>query len=132
MGSATTFTPRARESLWLRGQRAVLVGREDELSLLRLTAARVQRERAPQLVTIFGPAGVGKSRLLAEFEQGFEQARVVVGSCVPYGDGITYLPLAEVASALAGILDDDRTEVALMKLKKSVEETLPTEQVERV
>ena len=113
-------------------QQAPLIGRDDEISLLRLAASRVQRERAPQLITIFGQAGVGKSRLLAEFADGLDNARVVVGRCVPYGDGITYLPLVEVASALAGILDDDRAEVALAKLRRSVEDTLPANQVEGV
>jgi predicted ATPase/class 3 adenylate cyclase len=104
---------------------APLVGREEELALLRLTAGRVERERAPQLVTIFGHAGVGKSRLLEEFGEAVGQGRVVTGRCVPYGDGITYLPLVEVASELAGILDDDRADVALAKLRSSVEEVVP-------
>ena len=113
-------------------QQAPLIGRDDEIAMLRLAASRVQREQAPQLITIFGQAGVGKSRLLAEFADELDNARVVVGRCVPYGDGITYLPLVEVASALAGILDDDRTEVALAKLRRSVEDTLPANQVEGV
>jgi len=115
-----------------RAQRAPLIGRDDEISLLRLAAARVQREQAPQLITIFGQAGVGKSRLLAEFADGLDGARVVVGRCVPYGDGITYLPLVDVVSALARIRDDDRNDVALTKIAKSVEETLPADQVDRV
>ena len=113
-------------------QRAPLIGRDDEISLLDLAATRVQREHVPQLITIFGQAGVGKSRLLAEFTEALDGARVVVGRCVPYGDGITYLPLVEVASALAGILDDDRADVAIGKLRGSVEETLPANQVEGV
>jgi class 3 adenylate cyclase/tetratricopeptide (TPR) repeat protein len=111
---------------------APLIGRENELSLLRLVSARVERERMPQLVTIFGQAGVGKSRLLIEFVEGLENARVVVGRCVPYGDGITYLPLGEVASELAGILDDDRVEIALAKLRDSIERTVSAELVDRV
>jgi len=116
----------------IQAQEAPLIGRDDELSLLRLTAARVEREQTPQLVTVFGHAGVGKSRLLAEFADGLDGARIVVGRCVPYGDGITYLPLVEVASALAGILDDDRTEVALAKLRTSVESTVSLDQANRV
>ncbi len=45
------------------GLSAPLVGRNEELAVLTAVAARVERERAPQLVTLFGPAGVGKSRL---------------------------------------------------------------------
>ena len=63
---------------------------------------RVRRDRTPQLVTVYGHAGVGKSRLVGEFARTLEDARVLVGRCVPYGDGITYLPLIEVASAWPG------------------------------
>ena len=94
------------------GRAAPLIGRDDDLALLRLTAARVERERAPQLVTIFGHAGVGKSRLVEELVRGLDSGQAVVGRCVPYGDGITYLPLAQIASDLAGIRDDDDSEVA--------------------
>jgi class 3 adenylate cyclase len=47
-----------------------LVGRDTELALLGSLYAQVERERRPQLVTIVGEAGVGKSRLLAELELG--------------------------------------------------------------
>ena len=111
---------------------APLIGRTDEIALLRLAAARVERERSPQLITVFGHAGVGKSRLVSEFVEGLDNARVVVGGCVPYGDGVTYLPLAQVASALSGILDDDRVDTALEKLRLSVAGTVPSDQIERV
>ena len=75
---------------------------------------------------------MGKSRLVSEFLDGLEAARVLVGRCVPYGDGITYLPLAEIAGALAGIRDDERADVALEKLRASVAETVPAEHVDRV
>ena len=110
---------------------APLIGRDDDMALLRLTAARVERERTAQLVTIFGHAGVGKSRLVDEFVREVD-GRVVEGRCVPYGDGVTYLPLAQVASSLAGILDDDRADVALAKLRASIERTLPADQVSQV
>ena len=126
----------AVEAVAERGTRAgfgaPLIGRDDELALLDLTAARVRRERAPQLVTVFGHAGVGKSRLLEEFVAGLEGAHVLVGRCVPYGDGITYLPLVELASSLADILDDDPNEVALAKLSSSVEQIVPPEHVTQV
>ncbi len=111
---------------------APLIGRTDELALLRLAAARVERERTPQLVTVYGHAGVGKSRLVSEFVARLEHARVLVGSCVPYGDGVTYLPLIEVASALAGIRDDDANDVALGKVRAAVEDVVAEEHVARV
>jgi class 3 adenylate cyclase len=100
---------------------APLVGREEELTLLDAVAARSRRERVPQLVTLFGPAGVGKSRLVDELVARFPEARVLKGRCLPYGEGITYWPLAEVAKGDAGILDTDPVELALDKLRAAVE-----------
>src|SRR5256885_1874185 len=105
----------------IAGLSAPLVGRNDELAILSAVAARVERERAPQLVTLFGPAGVGKSRLLAELVERLPDARLVKGRCLPYGEGITFWPLAEAAKAHAGILDTDPAEVALSKLRAAIE-----------
>src|SRR5207248_11554896 len=49
---------------------------------------------------ILGPAGVGKSRLVAEFLRGVEGASVLRGRCLPYGEGITYWPVVEVLKQL--------------------------------
>jgi class 3 adenylate cyclase/tetratricopeptide (TPR) repeat protein len=100
---------------------APLIGRDDELTLLETVAVRSQRERVPQLVTLFGPAGVGKSRLVSELLARFPRARVLKGRCLPYGEGITYWPLAEAAKGHAEILDNDAVEVALEKLRAAVE-----------
>src|SRR5439155_19362244 len=86
----------------IAGLTAPLVGRNDELAILSAAAARLERERAPQLVTLFGPAGVGKPRLLAELVERLPDARLVKGRCLPYGEGITFWPLAEAAKAHAG------------------------------
>src|SRR5437667_7135417 len=116
----------------IAGLSAPLVGRNDELAILSAVAARVERERAPQLVTLFGPAGVGKSRLLAELVDRLPDARLVKGRCLPYGEGISFWPLAEAAKAHAGILDTDPAEVALSKLRAAIESVVPEDQAERV
>jgi class 3 adenylate cyclase len=75
--------------------RATLVGRKDELAWLQAAFAGVQAERRSRVVTVLGDAGVGKSRLAQEFAATTgEQA--LVGRCVSYGDGATFLPLGEV------------------------------------
>jgi class 3 adenylate cyclase/tetratricopeptide (TPR) repeat protein len=95
---------------------APLIGREVELALLRNTFARTARDRRAHLVTIYGEPGVGKSRLARDFAAGLEGATVLVGRCLPYGEGVTYWPLAEMVKASAGITDDDPAEKAREKL----------------
>src|SRR5262249_60627120 len=57
------------------------------------------------LFPLLGPAGVGKSRLVAEFLDGVDAA-VLRGRCLHYGDGITYWPLVEVLVQLGDDPDD--------------------------
>ena len=114
------------------GLRAPLIGREEELALLLTVAHRVERERAPQLVTLYGNAGVGKSRLLEELVERLPEARLVSGRCTAYGEGIAYVPLADVAKSLAAILDSDSSAVALEKLGRAIEDVLPPEEAQPV
>jgi len=76
-----------------------MVGRENELARLRNVFAQAVHDRSCQLFTILGSAGVGKSRLVAEF-LGSGDARVVRGRCLSYGEGITYWPVVEILKQL--------------------------------
>ena len=107
------------------GLSAPMIGRDEELAILTALARRVERDRAPQLVTLFGQAGVGKSRLLSELVDRLPHMRVLRGRSLPYGEGITYRPLAEAAKAHAGILETDSAEAALAKLRETVEHHVP-------
>jgi DNA-binding SARP family transcriptional activator len=81
--------------------KAPLVGRGSELGRLREAFAAVTRDQAVHLFTILGTAGIGKSRLAQEFAaEAGEQATVVVGRCVPYGEGITFWSLREIVGQL--------------------------------
>jgi class 3 adenylate cyclase/tetratricopeptide (TPR) repeat protein len=102
--------------------RAPLIARESELDLLANTFDRTVRDRRAHLFTIYGEAGVGKSRLAREFVDGLEGATVLIGRCLPYGQGITYWPLAEMVKTVAGISDDDPLEEAFEKLKDHCED----------
>jgi class 3 adenylate cyclase/tetratricopeptide (TPR) repeat protein len=77
-----------------------MVGRARELAALRAAWGQAVVERACRLVTVLGEAGVGKSRLVAEFLGSLEAAVVLRGRCLPYGEGITYWPVAEVLKQL--------------------------------
>ena len=73
-----------------------MIGRRRELALREEAYERTARTLACQLVTVLGPAGIGKSRLVREFVLPLrEEARVAQGRCLPYGEGITYWPVAE-------------------------------------
>lgn len=100
---------------------APMVGRDDELDLLRIVLGRAQKLGKPGLVTLVGPPGIGKSRLAAEFLEALETAgtepvTVVRGRCLPY-DGGPYRPMAEILKADAGILDSDPPAVILEKAR---------------
>ena len=103
-------------------QQAPLVGRDSELDLLQNTYDRALRDRRAHLFTIFGEAGVGKSRLAREFSQAMEGATVLSGRSLPYGEGVTYWPLAEMVKCAAGIVDDDPLDVAIEKLRSFCED----------
>src|SRR5215218_9582599 len=79
---------------------APLVGRDRELRRLQEAFAQAVDDRTCQLFTILGVAGIGKSRLTAEFIDSLEDAIVVRGRCLPYGEGITYWPVVEVLKQL--------------------------------
>jgi class 3 adenylate cyclase/tetratricopeptide (TPR) repeat protein len=101
---------------------APLVGRDRELALLEGLLERVGASGAPALVTIFGPAGAGKSRLASELMTRAEGVRVRAGRCLPYGEGITFYPLQLILRAECGIeLTDDRS-VVRAKLQRAVDE----------
>ncbi len=108
------------------GLHAPMVGRDEELSLLLTMFRRSAAEGRPNLVTIYGDAGVGKSRLTSEFLLRAERdgATVIRGRCLPYGDGITYWPLAEILKGYAGVLDSDPPELTLEKIRKAGRELL--------
>jgi class 3 adenylate cyclase/tetratricopeptide (TPR) repeat protein len=97
-----------------------LFGRTQELSTLEAIFDRVERERAPHLVTLFGEAGVGKSRVLRELERRLgdraDAPTIHTGRCLPYGSGIVFWALGEVIRAEVGIVETDSADEAWDKL----------------
>jgi class 3 adenylate cyclase/tetratricopeptide (TPR) repeat protein len=81
-----------------------LVGRGRQLASLRTAFTNVVTDRACHLFTVLGSAGVGKSRLVEEFVGALgDDATVLRGRCLPYGEGITYWPVAEVMREAVGV-----------------------------
>ena len=100
-----------------------VVGREPELARLVELFHDARSANAARLVTIVADAGVGKTRLTQEFVRRLgEGALGLEGRCLPYGDGITFWPLAEALKSEAGVVDDDTADEARIKLRAVVGE----------
>jgi class 3 adenylate cyclase/tetratricopeptide (TPR) repeat protein len=104
-------------------EHAVLVGRRAELLKLQEALDRTIREKCCQLVTVFGAPGLGKSRLIQEFltEIG-ERATQLQSRCLPYGEGITFWPLADVIRQAGSIRADDINDEIRRKLLALVDD----------
>ena len=106
-----------------------LVGRSRELGVLRDALDRVRAERSPQLVTVVGVPGIGKSRLLYELwqaaEADAEPVRWRLGRSLPYGEGVSFWALAEMVKAQAGILETDTAGQAETKLAQMIADVVP-------
>jgi DNA-binding SARP family transcriptional activator/tetratricopeptide (TPR) repeat protein len=103
---AEAVSPRSPDVRRLDGP---MVGRDGELEELRSSLRRVSAGGGAKLVTVLGEAGIGKSRLAHELAIGSKSnARVVVGRCLPYGEGITFWPLREIVDAAGGGLSPER------------------------
>ena len=107
------------------GLESPLVGRDNELTLLKETVRRTVAEGRPHLVTVIGSAGVGKSRLTWEVEKYLDGLPEVYhwrkGRCLAYS-GPSFGPIADVIRADARILDDDPPEAARAKLQARLSE----------
>jgi class 3 adenylate cyclase len=100
-----------------RRKGAPMVGREEELESLLHALRIAEAERRTRMVTVVGEPGVGKSRLVGEFQELVTgRTTLLQGRCLPYGEAITFWPLAEALRGAADIRDDDPREVALSKL----------------
>jgi class 3 adenylate cyclase/tetratricopeptide (TPR) repeat protein len=102
-----------------------LVGRDDELALLLEQQGRTLRERRAHLMTVVGQAGVGKSRLLREFESALGMTDPAPafrqGRCPPYGAGVVYWAFGEILRQECGIVEGDPSEVAWEKLSQRLD-----------
>jgi class 3 adenylate cyclase/tetratricopeptide (TPR) repeat protein len=104
-----------------------LVGRRHELGQLEHALARAREAREPQLVTVVGVPGMGKSRLVQELSLVVESMPQLIrwrqGRSLPYGEGVSFWALGEMVKAEAGILENDPPDTAREKLRRVVVES---------
>jgi len=98
---------------------AGMVGRSFEIAILNALWERASAERLSHLVSIFGPAGIGKSTLAAEFGRLATEAgaRVVFGRSLPYRESGTYGALAGQVMKLGGVFESDPAAAVAEKLR---------------
>jgi class 3 adenylate cyclase/tetratricopeptide (TPR) repeat protein len=108
------------------GLEAPFVGRHDEMRLLKELFHATGREKRARLVSVMGPAGIGKSRLAWEFSKYSDGLVESVywhrGRCPAYGEGITFWALGEMVRARCRLLESDDEETTRAKVRASVEE----------
>jgi class 3 adenylate cyclase/tetratricopeptide (TPR) repeat protein len=96
------------------------IGREIDLALLKGIFDKTVAATSPQLITVVGEPGLGKSRIVAELGAYIDTKPELItwrqGRCLPYGEGITFWALGEIVKAHAGILESDAPDVATSKL----------------
>jgi class 3 adenylate cyclase/tetratricopeptide (TPR) repeat protein len=123
--TAVRIRARTRGERARLGLESRLIGRDEELTVLKQTLKRVETERRPALVTIVGPAGVGKSRLVAELESYIDGQPEIVfwrrGRCLAYAN-TSYSAFADAIKAQCEIYDDDAAEVAAKKAEAAARE----------
>lgn len=105
---------------------APLIARDGELATLREAMTDAIATNEPRLAIVFGPAGIGKSRLTREFLDGSRgdvpELTVLRGRCPAAGHGITYWALAEIVRQACGISLDDAPEIAQAKLEARMDD----------
>jgi class 3 adenylate cyclase/tetratricopeptide (TPR) repeat protein len=105
-----------------RSLRSPMVGRGRELEDLQRAFDRAIQDRTCLLFTVLGAAGAGKSRLTEEFaDRVGGSAHIVTGRCLPYGEGITYWPVAQAVRAVLDVHDFDRPEEVVSRLARTVD-----------
>ncbi|MDG4765184.1 adenylate/guanylate cyclase domain-containing protein [Solwaraspora sp. WMMD406] len=114
-----------------------LIDREHELGLLVNALYRSIRDQRPQVLTVLGQAGIGKSRLVRELLRHTE--RLVdqpvtwrTGRCPPFGENVTFAALADIVKAQAGILDTDSATAAEHRLVAAVRDLVGSTEADRL
>jgi class 3 adenylate cyclase/tetratricopeptide (TPR) repeat protein len=116
------------------GFEAPFVGRQDELRLLKDLFHATEREGRARLVSVIGPAGIGKSRLAWELSKYLDGISGTVwwhhGRSPAYGDGITFWALGEMVRGRCGLAEGDDEGTTRARVRETLTTYVPDE-VER-
>ena len=116
--------PRPDATRGIPGLQAPMVGRERELGTVLGLLDEAIETGEPRLVLVYGPAGIGKSRLVREALLGAEQrrtdVRILRGRCLGAGHGITFWALGEILRAACDISLGDSAEASREKLREAL------------
>ncbi len=108
---------------------APFVGRDDELRLLKDLFHATTRERRARLVSVIGPAGIGKTRLAWEFLKYVDGLVDTVwwhdGRSPAYGEGISFWALGEMVRGRTGLLETDDEATTRAKIAATLLEHVP-------
>jgi class 3 adenylate cyclase/tetratricopeptide (TPR) repeat protein len=109
---------------------APMVGRDREMAVVESIWDRAVAERRPHLVTVIGPAGIGKSRLVREVSSsiGDRGGRAVRGRCLPYETRAVYGAFSQHVKQIAGVFEHDPPETAREKLARAVSALVPEQE----
>jgi class 3 adenylate cyclase/tetratricopeptide (TPR) repeat protein len=114
---------------------APFVGREEDLRLLKDLFHATGREERIRLVSVMGPAGIGKSRLaweLLKYVDGLVQSVYYHSGRSPaYGEGITFWALGEMVRARAELLETDDEATTRAKVREMVARWIADEEERR-
>ena len=107
---------------------APFIGRDAELELLVRAWARTSGDLHPQLVTLVGPPGIGKTRLTLEFAGRVQSTggRILRGRPLPYGESAAYWAFGAVIREACGIFATDSADAAAHKLGERTASLLPS------
>jgi class 3 adenylate cyclase/predicted ATPase len=105
---------------------APFVGRDEELRQLKEVLHAVGREGRPRLVSITGPGGIGKSRLVWELEKYIDGVSETIywhrGRSPSYGEGVTFWALGEMVRRRARLTEDADEQTTRDRIAATIEE----------
>jgi class 3 adenylate cyclase/tetratricopeptide (TPR) repeat protein len=108
---------------------APFVGRDDELRLIKDLFHATAREGRARLVSVVGPAGIGKTRLAWEFSKYIDGVVDTTywhaGRSPAYGEGISFWALGEMVRRRAGLFETDDEATTRAKIAETVARWIP-------